>query len=245
MEENTKKTVQEEVVEAIKDGRVCMRPRWQFVLRGALAVLGGILIALVLLYIISPMLFMMKQSGVAVAPLIGWKGVVAFLSALPWLLIVFSLIFIILLELLVRRYAFAYRRPLLVSAVGIIVLVFAGGFAIAQTSFHTQVFRGARDHKLLFVERVYRSGGMPPSGVYRGFVDATTTQGFYLRAVGGGRLPVGITKETRLPHTWEPRHNMPIIIFGFPASDTVQAVGVKVLGRDQLPNEDDEIYLAP
>jgi hypothetical protein len=235
MEENTKKTVQEEVVEAIKDGRVCMRPRWQFVLRGALAVLGGILIALVLLYVISLMLFMMKQSGVAVAPLIGWKGVLAFMRALPWLLIVFSLVFIILLEVLVRRYAFAYRRPLLVSAVGIIVLVFAGGFVIAQTSFHARIFRGARDHKLLFVERVYRSGGMPPPGVYRGFIDATTTQGFYLRAVEGGRLPVGITKETRLPRAWEPRHNMPVIIFGFPASDTVQAVGVKVLGREQLP----------
>jgi hypothetical protein len=245
MEEQSKKTVQEEVVDAIERGRVCMRPRWQFILRGVLAALGGVLIALALLYVISLILFMAKQSGLAVAPLIGWKGMLTFMRALPWLLITLSLAFIVLLEVLVRRYSFAYRRPLLVSALGIITLVFVGGFLVAQTSFHRRVFRGARDHKLLFIERVYRAGGMPPPGVYRGFIDATTTQGFYLRAVDGGRMPIGITSETRLPRDWSPKLDTPVIIFGLPASDTVQAVGVKVISRKELPTSDEYPSSAP
>lgn len=219
-------SIHEQVEAAIKEGSVRMKPRWHFVLRGTLAVLGGVIIALLLLYLVSFIIFALRQTGVAVVPAFGLRGWLSFARHLPWLLIVFSLIFILLLELFVRRYQFAYRRPLFISALAIIGIVVAGGFVVANTSLHPQLLRYAQQHRLPVGERMYRDlDERRLADIYRGIIVATTSQGFIIED-RQGTSSILLTSSTRQPRERELLPGDFVVIFGDFASGTVTAVGV-------------------
>ncbi len=214
----------EELLEAIKTGEIKMRPRWQFVLRGALAVLGGVLIALLLLYLISLIIFTSRETGVAFVPVFGLRGIVAFLRALPWLLIFFSAVFVILLEILVRHYAFAYRRPLVYSGLGIVVLVVAGGFLVAGTSLHRRLPP--------FAQGFYYFGPPPTfRDIHRGIITSTTTQGFVIKSRMGGMLLVNVASGTQTDAQSALQPGDMVVIFGPESSDTIEAIGVRQIGE--------------
>src|SRR3989344_2081055 len=123
-----KKSIHEAVLERIRGGEVTMRPRWHFMLKATLVVAGIALAGLTLLFVVSLAMFALRASGVWFMPAFGWHGFAVFLWSLPKLLILLAIVFIIILELLVRHYAFAYRRPLLISALMVIALALLGGF---------------------------------------------------------------------------------------------------------------------
>lgn len=219
-------SMHERVAAAIRDGRVNMKPRWHFILSAVLAVLGGVIAACLLLYCISFIIFMLQQTGVAFVPLFGLRGWLSFLRHLPWLLIVLSVIFVVLLEIFVRRYSFAYRRPLLYSAAGIVVLVMVGGFVVARTSFHPQMLFYAREHRLPFGESLYRDLDERRFGdVYRGIVVATTSRGFVLQD-RQGTSSVIVTEETLQPRQAEIVPGAFFIVFGDVSSGTIEAIGI-------------------
>ena len=126
MEHNHNNTLQETLLAKIKEGQMVMRPRWHFVLKAVLGILGMIILAMAALYLISFILFALREAGLLFIPGFGFHGVGVFLFSLPWILILVSLIFIFLLELLVKRYAFGYRKPLLYSLFGVLGLVVLG-----------------------------------------------------------------------------------------------------------------------
>ncbi len=228
------KSIKEQIAEAIKAGRVKMRPRWYFVLRGTLAVLGGVLIALLLLFLVSMIIFMLRQTGTGFAPAFGARGWFIFFRSLPWLLIVFSLIFIGLLELLTRQYSFAYRRPLLYSAVGIIVLVVGGGFLVAGTPLHRQVSRYVLVHHLPIGEGIYRGIRQRQfDNVYPGVIVATTTEGMQLFSRRGDLFTIIVTPETRIADEGGFMPDQSVVVFGERvASDTIRAFGVRLIDAE-------------
>lgn len=228
-EEIEKKSAREEVLDAIRSGEVQMRPRWQFVLRGTLAVLGGVLIALVLLYLVSLIIFTSRQTGAAFVPAFGLRGIFAFLRALPWLLITLSLVFIVLLEILVRRYSFAYRRPLIYSGAGIIVVVVAGGFLVASTSLHHRLFDRATSQRLPSFARVFYYIGPAPrfSDIHRGVITSTTTRGFIIQSRMGEKRSVAVASGTQITENDGLELGDMVVIFGPEASDTIEAIGVR------------------
>ncbi len=145
------------MVAAIKSGQIKMRPRWHFAVRAALLASGIVLFSLALLYLASFIVFILHQTGLWRAPGFGLRGLRVFLFSLPWLLLAVALIFLVILEFLVRRYAFAYGRPLFYSVIAIVLLVLAGALAVAQTSFHRGLFRQAEENRLPWVGPLYRA----------------------------------------------------------------------------------------
>src|SRR3989344_3614541 len=115
------RSIKEEVIARIKRGETIMRPRWHFVLRAMLYALGVLIAALALVYLASFIMFVLRETGLLFVPSFGFRGVGVFLFSLPWFLILLSLVFVFVLEVLVRRYAFAYRKPLLYSVFGIVI----------------------------------------------------------------------------------------------------------------------------
>ncbi len=233
--EENKNCIHESVLIAIKAREIKMRPRWQFVLRGTLAVLGGILIALTLLYLVSLIIFASRESGAAFVSSFGFRGFLAFLRALPWLLIAFSVLFIVLLEILVKRYSFAYRKPLVYSACGIIVLVVAGGFVIAGTSFHRMLSDEKSNQGMPhFAQRLYRSfGDLSFSDIYRGVIVSTTTNGFIVHGRLGRPMMILVNSETREQAMSGLDVGEAVVVFGPNASDSVQAIGIQEIGDDE------------
>ena len=229
--EEEKKPLQEKVLTAIQTGQVKMRPRWHFVLQAVLLAVGAVLLLLTLVYLASFIIFSLRQTGVLFVPLFGSAGWREFFHSLPWILIFLVAVFLVVLEVLVRRYSFAYRQPLLASALGILVLVLFGGIIVAQTSFHRRLFEYARQGNLPVAGPFYRQFGMPHvDNVHRGTVLQIMPHGFVLQEMGGETSTVVIAPQTHLPLGDGFVLGNEVVVFGPENGEVIQALGVEEIG---------------
>jgi len=234
-----KTSLRSRVIDAIENRRVMMRPRWHFVLLFLLRATGLVVAFLGLLYLISFILFVLRHSGLLFTPLFGFGGLYRLLFSLPWILVFFSLFFLVVLEVLVRRYAFAYRRPLVYSILGIFVLVFLGGIIVVQTSFHSRLLRYAREERLPVAGFFYRAfTGVQPEHVFRGYVLEKTKDGLIIEGSRGVRDAIRITPQTRLPFGGDFDGGDVVIVFGNRiATTTISAIGIKKVADDRDPDD--------
>ena len=229
-------SVRNDIMDAIRNGEVHMRPRWHFILFSAFAVVGTILVFLTLIYVVSLAVFFTRESGAFFAPSFGARGWLALLRGLPWLLISLVLVFIVLLEVLVSRFRFVYRKPLVVSIGAIVTLIFLGGFAISETNFHRQMFFDARHGQLPPPMGMFYGDGLRPSragGMYHGTIYATTSGGFILTDIEGeGTSTIIVTPRTRLPYGADfSRGDFVVVIGDAIGTDTIQAFGAREIGE--------------
>ena len=214
------------VLNAIQSGKASMRPKWYFVLKGALF-LTGILIALAgVLYLASFAVFAMRETGAWSAPSFGIRGLIPFFRALPATLITLSLVFIVLLETLVRRYSFAYRAPLLYSLLAILAVVMAASPFIAPL--HRRPFQAARAGHLPFGGQFYRSfGGGRVKNARHGIIESFVQNGFVLRDTDNATSLVIISPETRVPNAAHFEIDEPIAVFGDEDGAVIKARGIR------------------
>lgn len=225
------KQIKEGILARIRSGRVNMRPKWHFLLRAALFGVGTALLGLAILYLTSFILFVTDASGTWFAPNFGPQGWVALFRSLPWLLILLSILFMALLEALVQRYTFAYRTPLLYSALVIALLALAGGLLAAP--FHRGPFGEARRHHLpMFAERFYHDfGPAQERETYRGTVRETTDDGFILEDFRGETSSIVVSPFMHMGRMFRPSPGEEIVVFGSSSGTVVEARAFRLLGR--------------
>jgi len=226
--------VEKDVLAAIKSGEVKMRPKWRFTLISALAIVAAAIVFLILVYVVSFIIFMLHETGVWFVPAFGLNGWYALFWSLPWILILFSGIFVILLALLVRKYPVAYRRPVLYSFLAILFLVAAGSASIVNTSLFREIFSAGPNETLLpFVGSFCADCRVPdPGDVHHGEVLATAPNGFVMEDLRNRTLIVlvGSTTMVREDGTLVPGDR--IVVFGaFVSTDTIGANGVEQIGE--------------
>lgn len=228
-------SIREGVLSVIKSGKINMRPKWYFVLKTVLCVIGGTMLLLSALYLVSFIFFFLVQSGVWDAPVYGFFGWYIFLRSLPWLLIGFFALFVFVLEILVRHFAFAYRRPLLYSACGILFVVLAGGYVVAATPLHMKLFLYAEKHPLPVAGPMYRQYGHHRlQNIYAGKIDELNAAGLILITRNGEELMVIVTSRTKVPPRVSLAPGDIVAIFGGPVpgrEDAVEAFGIKKVFR--------------
>ncbi len=224
-----------EILDKIKQGSIKMRPKWHFVLQASLILVGSLIVCVTLLYLGSFIYFSLRRTGVIFAPEFGFHGWYVFLISLPWLLIALSLSFILILELLVRHYAFAYRRPLLYSLLSIVIFVLIGGLIVNRTPLHQYLMRSADHDDLPFAGQFYRAYGRPRlDQVHAGVVTDLTEQGCAMQDLSGDTLSVIISPQTHMPMGMPLIIGDHIVVFGQRFDDTIRAFGIrKVLDWEQ------------
>ncbi len=228
--QDQEKQVHESVLSAIKQGDIKMRPRWQFILRTMLAVVGLAILMLALIYLISLILFMMSETGAGFVPAFGSRGWLAFARSLPWLMILLAVAFIIVLEVLVRRYAFAYRRPLLYSMLGIVALSILSGVGVAGTLLHRRISNYAYQHRVPFFDQLYENveeQQLPE--IYPGQIVQLMQHSFLLEGRRGDTVEVLISPETMFSVGTQFATSDMVVVFGEPATGTIQAFGIRKL----------------
>ena len=229
MDERDTSNLEKDVMDAIRKGRVKMRPKWRFLLSSALGALGALILLLTLLYIMSFAIFTLRQSGALFVPVFGMRGLFAFFGAIPLVLLTLLLIFVIILEILVRRYSFGYRRPLLVSVLAILAIVSVGGYALERTRVQNTLFREAHGPGGLPspIGQMYR-GPMHVPDIYRGTIVSIMSGGFLLSDENGaGTTTVLVDPQTRLPLGADFTPGEEVVVFGEGASGTVHALGIR------------------
>ena len=229
-------SIHEQVLKAIESGEVKMRPKWHFVLKSALFFVGGLLLALTLVYLVSFTIFVLRQTGVLFIPGFGPHGLNVFLISAPWLLILMSLIFIALLQILVIKYSIGYGRPLLYSAIVILLLAILGGALVDRTSFHRKLFRRAENQRLPFAGVFYkRFGESRPDNVTIGSVSGLISQGYEIDDRGEDIFVI-VTPHTFLPDKQIFSINDMIIVFGNRQDATVTAEGIRIFSGEEMPH---------
>lgn len=231
VENEEAKQAEQKMLGAIRKGEVEMKPRWHFALRTALFVTGGVLAILALLYLASFIVFALQLNGTWFAPIFGFAGWYTFFGSIPWILVIFLLLFLVILAVLVKRYAFVYEHPSLYFFVGIMAIIALGGFLIAQTPFHRKLFDAARSGNLPVLGGFYREFGMQHAkGIHRGTIVGTTTNGFIIQDINGQTSTVPFNGFTHFP-PGGPRAGGDFVIFGpRNQSGTITAQGIEPLG---------------
>jgi hypothetical protein len=195
-------------------------------------------LVIALLYIVSLALFFLRENGVWYAPSFGGRGWFALLHSAPLFLLILVAICALILEILVRRYSFAYRAPLTISLGGILVLVFVGGFVLAQTSFHYRM-EFAAHHGYLPPPMGFWYGKMfrpsLPGDMYRGVILQERPDGFVMvDPDGGGTSTVEITTKTRLPYGEDFTPGTMVIVIGdLTGTDTIRAFGIRTIDNNR------------
>lgn len=219
----------ENIFAAIKNGAVEMRPKWHFILNIALLITGTVLAILTLIFIASFIFFSLRQNGSWFVSDFGVKGWEAFIFSLPWILLIVAGIFIIIVNVLVKKYSFSYGRPLLYSALGIIGFTGLIGFLISLTPFHSSLLIEAENEHLPIAGTIYRQYGHRNLGnIITGRIIGQNANSFGLYSQDREILTIIIT-----PYTVVPRSGINVsevvVVLGEREGNIVEALGIKPL----------------
>jgi len=210
-----------------------MKPKVYFILKAALIVLAAAIVGLFALFLISFMSFALRANGILVLPIFGFRGFEAFLTSIPWLLIILAAVLIFILEMLFRHFSFTYRRPILYSVVGVIILVLLGSFIIDRTSLHPDLFDRAQRGRLPIFGPVYRGfGGLQkPANAHFGTVTEILEQGFIIKDRDEEAIKIIFREDLKS----DVKVDDTVMVFGQKEGNTVMAEGmIKVNIQENL-----------
>jgi hypothetical protein len=233
--ENPNSELKNRILADIKTGQVNMKPRWKFFLQGAALALGLLLAVLLLLYFSSLVIFLLRLNGGWFAPGFGLRGLVVFLLSLPWLLVMAAFALLVVSEILASQYAFAYRRPVVYSVLGTVIVVIFGATLLNRTPFHFMLYRRAQNQTLPFAGRLYLQTTPPQDKICPGEIQTLTDNGFELSSNFGEIVTVEVTESTILPKE-ELNTGDSVVIFGQREGSNMSAEVIKRVERFYPPN---------
>lgn len=168
-------TPKDAVLEKIRAGAVTMRPKFYFILKAFVVALVAVLILALSIFLASFIFFSFRLNGSDSLLSFGPRGVMTFFQIFPWVLAILDIALIAFLEWLLRRFRFAYSRPMLYILIALIAVVTALSLLVASgTRFHDQLLEHAdRDELPLPLGAFYEGAREKPQaelGVFRGEV---------------------------------------------------------------------------
>lgn len=228
--------IKDKILEKIKAGEAKPKPKWYFIAKAGALALATIITALALLYFISFIFFIVDEDGVSAVYAFGWRGLWVLLISLPWLLILVCTVFVIVLEIFLRDYAFVYRKPVMYSVVSIAVLAAASGWAISCTHLQAGAANRAAQGRLPLAGRLYRGfGAQKFKYVHPGSIMSIANNSFQMQNRQNEILAVIITPETRFPLGVEFNLGDNVVVLGENIKGVITALGVRLHGQ-KVPN---------
>jgi|SRR6185369_11712883 len=186
------------IIEKIKSGHVTMHSRGFLIWRTALWTLAILLLAAATIFIVSFVFFTLRASGVWDLPQFGLHGLREFLMFFPWLFIPAILLFLWLLERFVLQHSFAYRLPVIYSALILIAVTIFGSIIVLATPLHQRLFFYARRQQLPIAGPVYRFFGRShPDDFYAGIITAASSSTYSVSNPDGEQMIIITNSGTR------------------------------------------------
>jgi xanthosine utilization system XapX-like protein len=225
------RNIQDTIIQKIKDGEVSMKPRWHFLLESFLWIVGGVMVFLIAIYLLSFVMFILRVSGVGLVPLYGMRGIIFLIATSPWVLIITTGLFIGILYVLVRRYSFSYRTPVIYTLLGTVIGVLVLSSIIHMLAMHAQLRSLSERHAIPGFSQLYKRMPERPEGIYFGKIITIDNESFTLQKENDVLVTVTLHNWTRLPS--DPlSEGTVVIIFGESvSSSSIQAFGVRPVLR--------------
>jgi len=205
-----------------------MKPKWHFALQTSLFVLGVVAVFSLALYIVSFVLFILDESDLWFVPSFGFQGLCLFLKSLPWVLISILILFLVLLQVLVRHYAFAYQRPLIYSALGILIFVVGGSLVVRSLGVHQGLSEYSEKYRIPLAHPLYEKLAHPKHNqVYPGVIIEVEQKQFLLQNRWQEVYEVYITTSTRFPLGTRFMIGDEVIVVGKEQEKRIGAFGIR------------------
>ncbi len=221
-------SLKDQILQQITAGETKMRPHSYFIVRTILLASGTVLLTLTLLYTISLIVFVTELNGSAELPAFGLQGIIPLIFALPWILIGTCLLTLILLELLVHHYAFAYRKPLVYSLIGVFVVAILGSMVVTRFRLHEQLFEFAQAEKLPLAGPFYRDYDRHRvRNIYPGIVASIHDKGFYLVTRQSETFTIIVSDQTAKPDGWFWHEGDVVVVLGNEDDQVINAAGIR------------------
>jgi len=171
----------DKVINLIKNAGTKMRPRRYFVARAMFVILGAVLLFCLILFFVTFIIFALQENGGLFATNFGPVEWGVFLESLPWSLLLLSLALILIMWILLRRYAIVYHQPFLYTLLILVIVISLACFFLSASSIHGGIFRYASRNQFPMVEGVYEFETTPMNGMYRGQVTLLATSSFIIK----------------------------------------------------------------
>ena len=219
----------DEIINSIKSGKAKMHSHAYFVAQAVFVILGAILLFLVILFSSTFILFALQQNGGLFAANFGPAGWSVFLQSFPWSILLLSLALVLVLWILLRRYAVIYHQPFLYVLLILVIVIALACLFISAGSIHGGIFQYASRNRIPMVSGFYEFETAPPGGIYRGQVIAIASSSFVLQDILGDTSTVILAQ--RIPgELIGVNQGDYVIVFGRPvATATIAASGVETI----------------
>lgn len=231
------KEFKEKILEKIKKGEVKMKPKIYFVLKTIL--FAGIfgLFLIFSFFFLSFIHFHLISSGIWYLPKFGIEGFFVFLKSLPWFLMILAIFLILILEILSRKFSFSFKRPILISLLTIIFIVFLGSFLFTKSNIHPRLLLESKEGKIPPpISPIYLKYGMPKfKEFHRGIIEKVSTSSVFIRKPDGEALEVNFEKP--LPYFGKFKEGEGLMIFGKRENGKIKKFKIKKINDEFLKFE--------
>lgn len=191
--------VHNQILDKIKSGTIKQTPRWHFVLQALLYLLGFAASFIIFFYFISFVALVLREHYIFEALQFGPRTLFAVMHTLPFLLILIVIGIFIVLQLLVRHFAFAYMKPIAVTAGAGLLLTFSIFALILFTDRQFRIARlGEGQHipPIDFLHSTFRD--RIPRAVVHGTIVSIATSSYIVRDVRNGLITLVSTDNSRM-----------------------------------------------
>lgn len=216
------------IMQAIRGDTVRMRSRLHHAIVGALWIGVGTLLVSTALFLVSFGIFVMRGNGLFATVHFGPRGFITLLTTLPWLILISTVGIVVLLEILASRFSCVYKRPLIYSLFGALLLVVLGGTLIAHSTVHETLLRMHQVRPMPGIGPLYDSAIRTIDDVQIGTIVAYNTESVTIETRDGDVLRIQIQEETRLPPV-PLREKLTVVVLLDHDGTTPTALGIRPL----------------
>ncbi len=172
--------IQKNVLEKIHRGEVSMRSKVYFMLRIILIGTASVLILVGSLFALSFVFFSIHASGVQFLLEFGERGLLKFSILFPWTSFFIFILFLVILEFLIRKITPMYRFSLLRIFLWILAIGIVGSTLVDLTPLHSFLLSEADKDQLPILGPWYEQihDSHQNQGIYRGVITSLNDTGF-------------------------------------------------------------------
>jgi hypothetical protein len=163
-------------------------------------------------------------------PMFGFMATLKALSAIPFLLLLFTILLFIMIEIISRKYTFAFKQPLVVTLLCITLCAAVVSFFISETPMHEYIHDYAKSHRIDMMARAY-DRPLPfkqkeDMTVIRGEVVATTSTSTSVMLFDGVIL-TAYASTSLVDRFIQPEIGKDIVLFGTFLGDTFEILDIR------------------
>ena len=185
------------VLERIEQEHIHMKPRLYFTIKIIAYSIIFILACILLLSIVSFMVFIVEYYGFFDLPAFGMEGISSFIASFPWVLFAITLVLIFIAQRLMRRFEFAYRKPVSYLLIGIGVLSLGGGMLLMSSTELPHIFFDSDEYPGLSSEFIPLHSGFMPQGFITGTIVSMQKGSLLVKESDGSIVRIALTAQTR------------------------------------------------